>query len=79
MKYGRNDDQYRDVEVRIKDWGEIYNHRGVQWNNFYDSRLQSNICVFGLDCKLFKARIRKGGLFQIRGLIWSPWTKISVK
>ena len=30
MKYGRNNDQYRDVEVRMKDWGEIYNHKGVK-------------------------------------------------
>ncbi|XP_041463541.1 putative glutamate synthase [NADPH] isoform X1 [Lytechinus variegatus] len=30
VKYGRNNDQYRSVEVRMKDWGEIYNHRGVK-------------------------------------------------
>ncbi|XP_072178929.1 uncharacterized protein [Diadema setosum] len=30
VKYGRNNDQYRKVGVRMKDWGEIYNHKGVK-------------------------------------------------
>ncbi|XP_070567565.1 uncharacterized protein [Ptychodera flava] len=30
MKYNRNTNQYRRVQNRLKDWNEIYNHKGVQ-------------------------------------------------
>ncbi|XP_078001454.1 uncharacterized protein LOC144453955 [Glandiceps talaboti] len=30
MKYTRNKNQYRNIENRVKDWNEIYNHKGVR-------------------------------------------------
>ncbi len=30
VKYKRNNQQYRNVSVRMKDWNEIYDHKGVR-------------------------------------------------
>ena len=32
MKYKRATNQYRAADARLKDWGEVYNHEGVQKN-----------------------------------------------